>query len=111
MCWLMKKLRPTLMPIAFFRCAPTASIGATGAGSRTGSGAYPRARRSIISRPSTTWTIESSTCLTMGRLWTRSRSAMPRSRSSASRSSMQIGSSVRLPLVATTGRPMSRMSR
>ena len=41
------------MPIAFFRCAPTASIGATGSGSRTGSGAYPRARRSTISRPST----------------------------------------------------------
>ena len=57
-----------------------------------------------------TRTIESSTWRTIGRSWTRKRSAMPPSRASASCSSVQIGSSERLPLVATTGRSQPRAS-
>ena len=44
----------------------------------------------------------------IGRSWTRNRSAIPPSRSRASWRSVQIGSSERFPLVATTGNPTSR---
>ena len=36
MCWLTKKLRPTLRPTAFLRCAPTASVGGPSPGNITG---------------------------------------------------------------------------
>jgi hypothetical protein len=100
-----------LRPTAFFKCAPTASTFGPVFLSCTGSGAKPRARRRTISRPRTTRTIESSIGRTIGRLWTRKKSAMPSSRVIASFSSMQIGSSLRLPLVATTGKPKSRINR
>ena len=52
-----------------------------------------RAAQQPSARPATTRTTESSIGRTIGRSWTRKRSAMPASRVSASRSSVAIGSS------------------
>ncbi len=54
---------------------------------------------------------ESSTGRTIGRSWTRKRSATPSSRSTASSAVTAIGSSERLPLVQTTGRPTAAISK
>ena len=97
----MKTWRPTLNATVFFKCAPTARITGAGWCSSTGSGAKPRARRNSLALPSTIQATLSSTWRSMGRSCTRNRSAMCPSRSTASCSSVQIGSSLRLPLVAT----------
>ncbi len=109
-CWLMKTSRPLVTATVFLRWAPTASSGGAGRPRATGEGAQPRARRSSRVSPASTKATLSSAWRAIGRSWTRKRSAMPPSRSTASRSSMQIGSSLRLPLVATTGKPSSAMS-
>ena len=104
MCCERKACRPTARATTFFRWAPTARSGGTSCGRRTGSGAKPRARRRSRGTPSTIRATLSSTCRSTGRSWTRKRSAIPPRRTSASLSSVQIGSSERLPLVATIGK-------
>ena len=104
MCWLMKASWPEARQNAFFSSPPTASVGAAAKGSRTGRGAYPRERRSGTSRPvaGSSSRTESSHGTWMGRSWWSQPSAMAPSRSRASSSSKQMGSSVRLPLVMTS---------
>jgi hypothetical protein len=74
-------------------------------GSRRGSGVYPRARRSRAGRPSISCSSESSNDRVIGRLWTRKPSAISARSRRASTGSLTRGSPLRLPLVATRGRP------
>src|SRR5664280_1516874 len=69
----------------------------------TGIGAYPRARLRTRGAPAAMRTMLSSACRSIGRSCTRKRSAIPGKRESASSSSVQMGSSLRFPLVATSG--------
>jgi hypothetical protein len=59
----------------------------------------------MTGRPAMTRTTESSTRRTIGRSCPRTASAIGPSRTTASWSSVTIGSSPRLPLVATTAKP------
>ncbi len=94
---------PRPRPTTFFRCAPTARTGGSFVATGIGSGAKPRARRrSWSSSPKSQPTL-SSACRSTGRSWTRKRSARGPRRATASNSSVAIGSSERLPLVATSG--------
>lgn len=97
-------LRPSPRQNAFFRSPPTASAGRTGTGSATGSGAYPRERRSTTGSPSQTRTTESSHGTWIGRSWVNHASASAASRSRASASPVTIGSPDTLPLVITSSR-------
>ena len=50
MCWLSQAYFPSATARVFLRSAPTARVGGTAAGKATGSGAYPRERRTGNSR-------------------------------------------------------------
>ena len=111
MCWERKTWRPTLSATAVFMCAPTARMTGSSSATGTGSGAYPRARRRTRGAPAAMRTTLSSACRSIGRSCTRKTSAIPTRRESASSSSVQIGSSLRFPLVATRGASTARSSR
>ena len=82
----------------------------TRAAAAMAAGAKPRARRRTRGTPAITRTTESSIRVAMARSCASTQSARPPSRASASSSSVICGSSVRLPLVITTGWSMSRSS-
>ena len=67
---------PTARATVFFKCPPTARIGGAAKFNLIGSGAKPRARRKTWRPSGPTRATESSTGRTMGRSWTRSRSAI-----------------------------------
>ena len=104
----MNTFDPDVTATAFFRCAPTATR-------RGASSAQPDRQRRVAARATQHHLAAQPSRArssrrrggTIGRSCTRKRSAMPRSRSTASRSSVQIGSSDRLPLVATSAAPKS----
>src|SRR5215469_1066477 len=97
--------------MVFFKCAPTAIEGPFDDFECIGKGAYPLALRNTCSLPATILTTESSTWRIIGRLCTRKRSEIFCRRDKASYSSIQIGSSLELPLVATMGQLSSCMSK
>ena len=103
MCGLMKAYGPRVTQTALFSSAPTASTGRDSNGSRTGNGAYPRERRMGTSPPAATRLTESSHRTWIGRSWSRNASAMSESRPRASALSVAMGSSLRFPLVMTSG--------
>ncbi len=87
MCWETNARSPLARQNVLFSSAPQARTGAANrAATRSGSGAYPRARRSSDARPRNGRTTESSVLMWIGRSWVRKASAMPPSRSSASSS-------------------------
>jgi hypothetical protein len=102
MCWLSHAYRPSATAHVFLRSAPAASIGPTSKGSATGSGAYPRERRTGSSAPPTCRLTESSAGTRIGRSCRSHASASGPSRLSASASSVTIGSPATLPEVSTS---------
>ena len=111
--------RPSARQKVFFRSPPTASAAGTSKGRSSGSGAWPRERRTGDSTPSTTRLTESSHGTWIPRSCASHASARPASRCRASASSTTIGSPDRFPLVITSatgpgvspGRPRSRWCR
>ena len=107
MWWLATTVAPRVTATVLLSSAPTARIGRVAAtGSGSGSGASPRERRSTCVRPlEVDRTTESSQRMWMPRSWPSTPSTSGARRASASSSSCAIGSSLRLPLVITSGRP------
>ncbi len=112
MCCESTARRPEARHTVFFNSAPQANTGRGNSWAHvTGSGAYPRERRTGTTLSRQTLTTESSARTWMGRSWTRKASAMPDSRLSASSSANVMGSSETFPLVSTSGVPNSRVRR
>ena len=111
--WCPTQARPPLATQnVLLSSAPQASSGRPAAtGSGVPAGTCPRDRRRTTVRAPARRTTLSSVRVWIARSWSRSRSAMPRSRARASSSRKAIGSSATLPLVMTSGSPTSPSSR
>ncbi len=114
MCWERNARRPLARQNAPCSSAPVPSVGTRSGEPRSiDDGAKDRARRATDGRSSRgrSQTTGSSYRATIARSCTTNASAMPARRSSASSFPMQIGSSLRLPLVITSGTETARSRR
>ena len=115
MWWLATTASPVVTATVLLSSAPTARIGRgpRRRAAASGSGRIaPRPPQHLeVARPARTRTTESSQRMWMGRSWTSTPSTSGPRRATASSSSWAMGSSLRLPLVITSGRPTPASSR
>ena len=114
MWWLATTCRPLVTATVLFSSAPTASTAAGGVErqrQRLRRVARASGAAAALRPPAAARATESSQRMWIGRSWVSSPSTIGPRRATASSSSWAIGSSLRLPLVITSGRPTPASSR